>query len=151
MKCTQSDVLPSSFPSAITFSSIRPFFFPSNSPPPLKFLFLFPKKKNILRIDCKNNLTWKKLQILLRGFVVFVLYIIYINIYIYTHKYIYIYIFFSWSHLWHMEVPGLGVELELQLQAHTTGTARPDLSCICDLHCSFWQCQMLNPLSHARD
>ena len=48
-----------------------------------------------------------------------------------------------------MEVPRLGVELELQLLAYTTATATatPDLSCLCDLHHSSQQCQILNPLS----
>ena len=50
-----------------------------------------------------------------------------------------------------MEVPGLGFELELQLQAYTTATAMSDLSCVCDLHCSLWQCQILNAPSKARD
>ena len=27
----------------------------------------------------------------------------------------------------------------------------PDLSCVCDLHCSSWQCQILNPLIRASD
>ena len=43
--------------------------------------------------------------------------------------------FFLGLHLRHMEVPGLGVELELQLQP----TPQPR------------QCQILNPLSKARD
>ena len=45
------------------------------------------------------------------------------------------------------------VELELQLLAYTTATATtmPDLSCICDLHCSSGQCWILNALSEARD
>ena len=50
-----------------------------------------------------------------------------------------------------MEVPRLGVELELQLLAYTTATATWDLSSVCDLHHSSWQCQILNPLSKARD
>ena len=50
-----------------------------------------------------------------------------------------------------MEVPRLAVELELQLPAYTTATAMPDLNHICDLCCSSWQCQILNPLSKARD
>ena len=45
----------------------------------------------------------------------------------------------------------LGVELELQLPAYATATATPDLSCICSLHCSLWQCHVRNPLSEARD
>ena len=35
--------------------------------------------------------------------------------------------------------------------AHTTATAIPDPSHICNLSCSLWQCQILNPLSEARD
>ena len=52
--------------------------------------------------------------------------------------------------MWHMEVPRLGVESQLQLPASTTATAVPDLSHICDLHHSSWQCWILNPLSKAR-
>ena len=48
-----------------------------------------------------------------------------------------------------MEVPRLGVKWELQLPA--TATATPDLSCVCTLHHSSWQCQIFNPLSEARD
>ena len=49
-----------------------------------------------------------------------------------------------------MEVPRPGVESELQLPA--TATATPDLSHICDQHCSSWQCRILiNPQSGARD
>ena len=51
----------------------------------------------------------------------------------------------------HMEVPRLGVKLELQLLAYTTAIAMPDPSHICDLRHSSWQCQILNPLSEARD
>ena len=50
-----------------------------------------------------------------------------------------------------MEVPRLGVKLELQLPAYTTATGTQDLSCICDLHHSLGQRQILNPLSEARD
>ena len=51
-------------------------------------------------------------------------------------------------HLWHMEVPSPGVELELQLPSYTT--AALNLSYICDLHHSFRQRWILNPLSKAR-
>ena len=51
----------------------------------------------------------------------------------------------------HIEVPRLGVELELYLPAYTTATAMRDPSSVCDLHHSLWQCQVLNPLSEARD
>ena len=50
-----------------------------------------------------------------------------------------------------MEVSRLGVESELQLLACTTATATLDTSCVCDLHHSSQQCQILNPLSKARD
>ena len=54
-------------------------------------------------------------------------------------------------HLLLKEVPRLGVESELLLPAYTRTTAKPDLSRICDLHHSSRQCQILNPLSEARD
>ena len=53
--------------------------------------------------------------------------------------------------LQHMKLPSLGVASELQLPAYTTATAIWDPSCVCDLHHSLWQCQILNPLSKARD
>ena len=46
--------------------------------------------------------------------------------------------------LQHMEVPRLGVEAEPYLPAKVTDTATPDLSHICDLHCSLW----LRSLTH---
>ena len=49
----------------------------------------------------------------------------------------------------HMEVPRLGVQSELQPLSYATFTAMPDLSHVCDLHHSSWQCQILNPLSEA--
>ena len=48
-----------------------------------------------------------------------------------------------------MKVPRLGVKSELQLTAPATATR--DLSQVCDLHHSPWLCQILNPLSEARD
>ena len=65
-------------------------------------------------------------------------------------KRIYLFIFLG-LHPRHMEVSRLGVELELQLPAYTTATATLDPSHICDLHHSSRQCQILNPLSKARD
>ena len=50
-----------------------------------------------------------------------------------------------------MEAPRLGAESKLQLPAYVTATAMPDLSHVCYLHCSSWQCQILNPLSKAND
>ena len=50
-----------------------------------------------------------------------------------------------------MEIPWLGIYLELELLAYTTATATWYLRLIYDLHHSSRQCQMLNPLSDARD
>ena len=47
---------------------------------------------------------------------------------------------FLGPHMRHMEVPRLGVESELQLPAYTTATAKWDLSSMCNLHHSSWQC-----------
>ena len=61
-------------------------------------------------------------------------------------------IFFSF---FFMAVPygnsGLGVKLELQLWPYTTTTATLDLSHICNLCLSLWQCQILNSLSEVGD
>ena len=43
------------------------------------------------------------------------------------------------------------VESELQLLAYTAATATPDPSLVCDLYYSSRPCQILNPLSEARD
>ena len=66
--------------------------------------------------------------------------------------------FFFFSFSWilglnpqHMEVPRPGVQLELQLSAYTTTTATRDPSHVCNLHHSSRQCQILDPLSEARD
>ena len=53
--------------------------------------------------------------------------------------------------MWHREVSRLGVKLELHLSAYTTVTATLDLSNVCELHCSLWQCWILKLLSEARD
>ena len=50
-----------------------------------------------------------------------------------------------------MEIPGLGVESEPQQWAYTTGMAMSDPHSICDLRHSLRQCQILNPLSEARN
>ena len=63
----------------------------------------------------------------------------------------FLFFFFKWLHLPYMEVPRLGIESELQLQAYTTATATLDPCCIGNLQCSLGQCQILNPLSKARD
>ena len=69
-----------------------------------------------------------------------------------TPKIFYFFIFcLLGSHPGHMDVPGLGVKLELQLPAYTTATTMLDLSRVCDLHHSLWQCSILTPLSWDRD
>ena len=59
--------------------------------------------------------------------------------------------FFLESHPRHIQVPRLGVKSELQLWTYTYATAMQDPRCICDLHCSSWQCRILNALSGTRD
>ena len=59
--------------------------------------------------------------------------------------------FFLGLYPWHMDVSRLGVKSELQLPVYTTGTATQDLSHVCNLHYSSWQCQILNLQSEARD
>ena len=51
--------------------------------------------------------------------------------------------FFLGLHPQHVEVPRLGVESELQPPAYTRATARPDPSCVCNLHHSSQQCGSL--------
>ena len=58
--------------------------------------------------------------------------------------------FFLGLYPWHMEVPRLGFKSELQLPAYTTARTQ-DPNHVCDLHHSSQQCQVLNPLSEARD
>ena len=50
-----------------------------------------------------------------------------------------------------MEVSRPEVKSELQLPATSTATVMQDLSHFCDLHHSSQQCQILNPLSEAKD
>ena len=50
-----------------------------------------------------------------------------------------------------MEVHRLGVELKLQLLAHATAIATQYPSCVYTLHHSLQKCQILKPLSEARD
>ena len=40
---------------------------------------------------------------------------------------------------------------QIRAVAYITAMATPDPICICDLCCSLWQLQILNPLSDARD
>ena len=72
------------------------------------------------------------------------------NFDIHGHFFTFFFFFvFLGLHLWHMEVPRLGVQLEQPLPAYAT--AKQDTSCICGLHCSSQQSQILNPLSKDRD
>ena len=59
--------------------------------------------------------------------------------------------FFLGPHPWYIEVPRLGVILELHMPADATAIATQDLSCVCNLYHSSWQCWTLNPLSKTRD
>ena len=71
-----------------------------------------------------------------------------------SYKFLFIYLLFICSlgpHPQPMELPRLGVQSEVQVSAYTTATATQDLSRVCDLYHSSWQCQILNPLSEARD
>ena len=58
---------------------------------------------------------------------------------------------FLGPHSQHLVVPRLEVKLKPQLPAYTTATVKQDPSCICDLHHSSRQCQILIALSKARD
>ena len=58
---------------------------------------------------------------------------------------------FLGPHLLHLEVPRLRVELELLLPSYAIAIATPDLSHVCDLHHSSWQCWILKPLIETRD
>ena len=59
----------------------------------------------------------------------------------------YLFVWFLGPHPQHIDVPRLGVQSE----AYITATAMWDWSCVCDLHHSSGQCQILNPMSKARD
>ena len=87
---------------------------------------------------------------------------IYTLIFLFFYFYFFVFYFFTFifllfffvflgPHMRHMDVPRLGVESELQLPAYTRATAMPDSSLVFDLHHSSQQCQILNPLSEARN
>ena len=66
--------------------------------------------------------------------------------------YLFIYlVFFLGLHPQQMDVPRLGVELDLQLLAYAIATETQDPSCVCNLHHSSRQGQILNLLSEDRD
>ena len=52
--------------------------------------------------------------------------------------------------LWHVKVPRIWVKWEMQLRP-PPNHSNTNPSLLCDLHRSLWQCQLLNPLSQARD
>ena len=64
---------------------------------------------------------------------------------------LFLFLSFFGTHPRHIEVPGPGVESELQLPAYTSATATQNLSHVCKIHHSSGQCQILNPLSAARE
>ena len=51
---------------------------------------------------------------------------------------------FLGPNLWHIRAAAAGL-------CHNHSNTSNDPSCFCNLHCSSWQCQILNPLSRARD
>ena len=53
--------------------------------------------------------------------------------------------------LCHMDAPGVRAGTGAANMVYTTATTTLDLSHICDLCCNLQQCQILNPLSEARD
>ena len=73
-----------------------------------------------------------------------------IEMFYFTVSGIFLFFYFLGPHLQHMEGTRLGVELELQLPVYTTATATPDPSCICELHHSSRQCQILSQTHWAR-
>ena len=70
--------------------------------------------------------------------------------YFFKNFYLFIFVFLG-LYPWQLEVPRLGVQLELQLPAYIRATATRDQSCVCSLHHSSRQCQILHPLSKAWD
>ena len=54
--------------------------------------------------------------------------------------------YFLGPQMQHVQVPRLGIELKLHLPAYIIATATPDPSYVCDLHCSWRQCRIINPL-----
>ena len=101
-----------------------------------------PKKINIIKRDGDSN---SGFHFLLNPNFIFILF------YLFFWFCLFVCFCFFGLHSQHMEVPRLGVYSELQLLASATATATQDPSCICDLYHSSRQCQILNPLSEARD
>ena len=62
----------------------------------------------------------------------------------------YFFLFSYYLHLSHIEVPGLGWNLSCSCGLHHS-QGNTESSCICELCYSLQQCQILAPLSEARD
>ena len=69
------------------------------------------------------------------------------------HFFFFFLVFLSFLGLfsWHMKVSRIGVKSALSPPTYTRATAMQDLSHVCNLHHSSWQCQILNPLRKVRD
>ena len=65
--------------------------------------------------------------------------------------FLFLFFVFLGPHPWRKGVPRLGVKSEMLLLVYITAAATPDPSCICDLHHSSWQHQILNLLMEARN
>ena len=64
--------------------------------------------------------------------------------------FLFFFFYFLGLHLQHMEVPRPGDQIGVSSLAYTTVMATLDLTHICNLCCSFWQCQIFNPLTRLR-
>ena len=96
------------------------------------------------------NINWNICRRLLRG-----VKCIYLFIYLFMHSLFFFLVLFCFCFLQPHPVAYRNsqarVESELQLPAYPTATATQDLSCICNLHHSSQQHQILSPLSRGRD
>ena len=109
------------------------------------FFFLYLKPKVL-------NLAYKALYDLTPAhFWLLIFWLSLLALFVSVFPFFFLFFCFLGPHPWHMEVSRLWVESELQLPAYTTATATPGLSCDCGGHHSSWQCQILKPLSEARD
>ena len=85
-------------------------------------------------------------------FITFSVLVLCIYLFIYLLNFFLVFlVFFLGPPPWHMEFPRLGMESELWLPAYPTAAAMQVPSRICNLYHSSRQCQILNPLSEARD
>ena len=102
------------------------------------------------QINDHVNKVWGLIQPIMKGASLYFSFAI-ILCCILLYYFIILFFVFLGLHVQHMEVPRLGAESELQRPTYATVTAMQDLSCICELHHSSWQCQIFNPLNEARD